>query len=338
MSTISREICHSGTYGQSLAALILRLCKLLANTNKPGAYRVQDDEQSDVWSEWLLHHRHGGDPDVESLIRGKLEHLADRVIDAARLKPGMVLADIGSGDGLVAFRAIERLGPSLQVLLTDVSAPMLQHAREIAEVRGILPQCNFYRCSAENLSEVESASIDVVTTRAVLAYVDDKAAAFREFKRVLKKGGRISILEPVLQDDALAVNNLRESLASLTDEHQQKFAILLHRWKSIQYPDTLDKILQSPLTSYSERDLVRFAQEAGFEEIHMEFHIDVTRSDPLSWAVSLESSPHPLAPSLRKIMAEHFTSDERDFFEDAVRPFTSTASSGATRVAYLTAT
>ena len=40
-------------------------------------------------------------------------------------------------------------------------------------------------------------SVDVVTTRSVLIYVKDKAAALREFYRVLKPGGRVSLFEPI---------------------------------------------------------------------------------------------------------------------------------------------
>ena len=56
---------------------------------------------------------------------------------------------------------------------------------------------SFVRAAAEDLSTIADASADVVTTRSVLIYVDDKAAAFRAFHRVLKPGGRLSIFEPI---------------------------------------------------------------------------------------------------------------------------------------------
>jgi arsenite methyltransferase len=36
-----------------------------------------------------------------------------------------------------------------------------------------------------------------VTTRSVLIYVEDRRAAFAEFFRVLRLGGRLSIFEPI---------------------------------------------------------------------------------------------------------------------------------------------
>jgi ubiquinone/menaquinone biosynthesis C-methylase UbiE len=62
--------------------------------------------------------------------------LADRILDDAKLSPGMILADVGAGEGLLAFRAIERVGPMLQVVLTDISGPMLRHAEALAVQRG----------------------------------------------------------------------------------------------------------------------------------------------------------------------------------------------------------
>ena len=143
----------------------------------------------DIWSRWLLHVRHGGNAELDLVVKDELEPYAQRVLDAAHLGPGMTLADIGTGDGLIAFRAIERVGPSLEVILTDISRPMLRHTEALAIERGVRRQCSFVECSADNLAGIADASVDAVTTRAVLAYVADKPAAFREFRRILKRGG-----------------------------------------------------------------------------------------------------------------------------------------------------
>jgi ubiquinone/menaquinone biosynthesis C-methylase UbiE len=298
----------------------------------------EPEPQSDEWSNWLLHLRHAGDPEHERAIRAELERCADRVLDGAQLAPGMTLADIGAGDGLIAFSAIDRIGPSLRVVLTDISRPLLRHVERRATQRGIRGQCSFQHCNAENLTSIDNASIDVVTTRAVLAYVSDKSAAFREFHRVLKPGGRISIAEPVLRDEAVAVSALKIQLDARPIEQQEPLIPLLHRWKAAQFPDTAEKISKSPITNYSERDLVRFAQEGGFAEIHMEFHIDVSPHVVTSWEVFIGSSPHPWAPPLSVILTEQFTPEERQIFEQAFRPMVGApGSTGVSRIAYLVA-
>jgi ubiquinone/menaquinone biosynthesis C-methylase UbiE len=62
---------------------------------------------------------------------------------------------------------------------------------------GLLDRCQFLLAPAEDLSVLEDASVDVVTTRSVLIYVSAKQQAFSEFYRVLKPGGRLSIFEPI---------------------------------------------------------------------------------------------------------------------------------------------
>jgi arsenite methyltransferase len=42
----------------------------------------------DEWSNWLLHTRHAGDPNLESVLRIELERIADRILDAADIRPG----------------------------------------------------------------------------------------------------------------------------------------------------------------------------------------------------------------------------------------------------------
>lgn len=295
--------------------------------------------QSDVWSDWLLHTRHADDPEQERALHAELEQHADRVLDGARLASGMTLADIGSGDGLIALRAINRIGPSLCVVMADISEPLLRHAEARAVQRDVRDQCTFIQCSADALKDIDDASVDAVTTRAVLAYVPDKIAALREFHRILRPGGRISIAEPILRDDAFEASSLKTFVDALPPESGEPFFRLLHRWKAAQFPDTEEKISASPLTNYSERDLVRFALDTGFADIHMEFHIDVRPSAVTSWEVLLGTSPHPWAPSLGVILAEQFTAEERQFFEQVFRAHVEGRQLvTAERTAYLTAT
>jgi ubiquinone/menaquinone biosynthesis C-methylase UbiE len=215
---------------------------------------------------------------------------------------------------------------------------LLRHVEALAAQRGITGQCSFQHGNAENLTSIAAASVDAVTTRAVLAYVADKSAAFREFHRVLKPGGRISIAEPILRDEAIAVSALKVQLDARPVGQQEPLIPLLHRWKAAQFPDTAEKISKSPITNYSERDLVRFAQEGGFTEIHMEFHVDVSPHVVSSWEVFVGSSPHPWAPPLSAIFAESFTPEERHIFEQAFRPMVGApGSTGVSRIAYLVA-
>jgi arsenite methyltransferase len=296
------------------------------------------DSRSDVWSEWLLHRRHADDDAYARVVRSVVERIADRVLDAANLSAGMSLADIGAGGGLVAFKAIERIGASLRVTMTDISGPMLSHAESISVQRNVRSQCTFLECSAEKLAGIADSTLDAVVTRASLAYVSDKSAALREFHRVLKPGGRISIAEPILQDEAFFARALRKRVDAQTAGAQDRFLTLLHRWKAAQFPDTEELCRDSPIANYSERDLLNFVRGSGFGEIHLELHIDVAPSLITSWGVFLNSSPHPWAPPLSVILSEKFTPEERDFFEQMVRPTVEGGKNFSTeRIAYLNA-
>jgi ubiquinone/menaquinone biosynthesis C-methylase UbiE len=215
---------------------------------------------------------------------------------------------------------------------------MLRHAESVAVERGVRDQCTFLQCSAEKLEDVPDRSVDVVTTRAVLAYVADKPAALREFHRVLKPGGRLSIAEPIFRDDALKAIELKKLADAQQPGSQDRTVRLLHRWKAAQFPDTEEQMAQSPITNYSERDLVRFVNDSCFAEIHLAFHIEILPSNITSWDVFLGFSPHPWAPSLSLILAEQFTAEERQIFEQFVRPIVEAGQFTTTdRMAYLTA-
>jgi len=268
----------------------------------------------------MLRDRHGGDPRHEPVIRDLVHRIRDRVLDGARLSAGMTLVDVGSGDGLIPFGAFERVGPSLKAVLTDVSAPLLRHAEECAVARGVRDQCTFLQTCAEQLEGVADASADVITARAVLVYIADKAAAVRQFHRVLKPGGRVSIGEPVYRHEALQLAALTDFLRARAPDAVTAHARLLQRCRAAQLPSTLAEIQNSPLTDFSERELILMFQKAGFPEIHLELHIDVRKSAPVPWDTFIDMAPRPGAPALREIMASRFNQAEQRQFEEGLRP------------------
>jgi cyclopropane fatty-acyl-phospholipid synthase-like methyltransferase len=57
--------------------------------------------------------------------------IRDRVLDHAALRDGDTLLDIGCGDGLIAFGALEK-SPASRIIFSDISQDLLDHARSLA--------------------------------------------------------------------------------------------------------------------------------------------------------------------------------------------------------------
>lgn len=304
------------------------LIKPIPNMNPP----------ADIWSEWLLDRRHGGDPNHEPVVHGIVQRIRDRVLDGARLSAGMVLVDVGTGDGLVAFGAFERVGTSLKVVLTDVSVRLLSHAEECAVQRGLRDHCAFLKTCAERLDGLADESADVITTRAVLAYVSDKAAAACQFHRVLKPGGRVSIGEPIYQDAAVKLAALTNVLRSRPADAITAQARLMQRCRAAQLPSTVAEIQNNPLTNFSERDLIVLFQKAGFTEIHLELHIDIRTGAAVPWDTFIDKAPRPGAPTLREVFASHLSEAEQRQLEEGLRPLVESGRhTERETIAYLTA-
>ena len=274
---------------------------------------------SDPWSRWLLHRRHGGDPHYEQVVRVLVDAIRDRVLDGAKCSAGQALVDVGAGDGLITFGAFDRVGSSLQAVLTDISAPLLERAEQRAIERGLRDRCSFVKTSAEDLAGVADQSADVVTCRAVLAYVADKKKALQQFYRVLKPGGRISVGEPINRDDAMNLAALTRYLDAQPRDEANAPARLYQRWRSAQLPSTKEEILSNPVTNFTERDLLRLCRLVGFHQIHLELHIDDRELSIESWEVFMNVAPRPNTPTLREVLETAFSSEERHPFEIKLR-------------------
>jgi len=110
-----------------------------------------------------------------------------QALERAGLKPGMRIVDIGTGTGLVAREAVKRVGDPSLVVGVDPSTGMMANARLPAGVQLV-----------EGRAEAipfPNGSFDFLSMGYALRHIGDLSAAFGEFHRILKPGGRLCLLE-----------------------------------------------------------------------------------------------------------------------------------------------
>jgi demethylmenaquinone methyltransferase/2-methoxy-6-polyprenyl-1,4-benzoquinol methylase len=105
----------------------------------------------------------------------------------AGLKPGMQVVDVGMGTGLVTREILHITGEPAKLIGVDPSPGMMNEAHFDQHV-----ECRLGRAEA---IPVPDASADFIVMGYALRHIADFAAACAEFRRVLKPGGTLLILE-----------------------------------------------------------------------------------------------------------------------------------------------
>jgi arsenite methyltransferase len=230
--------------------------------------------ERDRWAEWLLERRHGGDPATLERQLDGIYRFRDRVLENAAIREGDVVLDIGTGTGFIGFGALDLVGETGRVIFSDVSEDLLAECRRIAKDLAVLPRCDFVLAPADDLHGIDDASVDVVTTRSVLIYLTDKLPAFCEFFRVLRADGRLSIFEPINRFGYPEPDHLYRGFDATPIRD------LARKLRAVGLPPA-----EHPLLNFDERDLLAFAEEAGFREITLDYKAEVS-SGP-HWAADV---------------------------------------------------
>ncbi|PWJ17491.1 methyltransferase domain-containing protein [Jannaschia seohaensis] len=138
---------------------------------------------------------------------------AAHLYDPAGIAAGHRVVDFGCGPGKVAAVLAQLVGPDGHVEAIDINAAFLDLTRETAMAHGVADRVTTHLNDGSRLP-LADRSVDRVTARNAIMYVDDPVATLSEAHRVLKPGGLahaidgdwyMMVAEPLDHDDWRAV-------------------------------------------------------------------------------------------------------------------------------------
>lgn len=112
----------------------------------------------------------------------------EKLYEPAAIEPDQQVVDFGCGPGKVAVELAKRVGIKGHVHAIDINSEFLKIARDNAELERVSDRLSTHLNDGMTLP-IADGSVDRVTARNAIMYVDDPAATLKEFHRVLRPGG-----------------------------------------------------------------------------------------------------------------------------------------------------
>jgi len=158
----------------------------------PASGIIWDPKRAAAWKKWF--------PVVERAA----QVLSDRMVELAGIGPGDRVLDVATGSGEPAVTAARKTGPGGHVDGVDLSAEMLDLARE--RVRELGLENVAFRLVDANSLDAPLESYDAVLCRWGLMFMGDIMNPLRAFHAALKPGGKFVAAVWGPPDDAPALS------------------------------------------------------------------------------------------------------------------------------------
>ena len=164
---------------------------------------------------------------------GRFETLkVDEVIEKLQLKPGDVVADIGSGAGSFSVPMARAIGPNGTLYAVDIDQEMLDYVSEkatkdgVGNVRTVLGEYNDPKLPVKD--------VDVAFMHRVLHMIENRQAYINSIVKYLKPDGRIVIIEKNREDASnwmwLKQSDVDTWMAAISFYPAQRFGLFDDRY------------------------------------------------------------------------------------------------------------
>ena len=227
--------------------------------------RQQWEDYAGGWSDWA------------PLLERWLGKATERMLDMAGVKDGSRVLDVAAGAGGQSVAAARRVGAQGNVLATDLSPTILEHAAQAAKVAG-LENVSTRELDGEALHQLPAESFGAAISRVGLIYFPNRHQALSGIQHALCDGGRFATVTYSTAAAngffSLPVSIIREraKLPAPASGQPGPFSladpeVLNHDLTRAGFHDVVVEVIEAPVILPSAADCVRFERES-FGALH----------------------------------------------------------------------
>lgn len=260
------------------------------------------------WTQWLSQTRFASLSEAQRIqTLNWLQVVGDVIINNARIKEGDTVIDIGTGTGLLAFKALDALKGTGCVIFSDKFQDCLDTCQEFINSTTIKGNYKMLQSPADKI-DLPDKSVDKAVMRSVLVHIVEKQPAISEICRVLKKGGRFSFFEPIIRSNTRywqLVNPANIRNFEAFKDAENKFMT-----------DETDS-----LCNFDENTIAENLDKAGFSD--GEINLDNVESKYIVSANMINewfnNPPSPDRPTIKERFLNYFPEEEVNAYMDDLR-------------------